>query len=225
MIQTELELIRTLIPSHLHRVTYIAGSAAIAPQTAKDVDVWVFASGCVLGELAEHMRAVWPTLVKMDSCIVRGNTSPLNATSLAAYGVENPERWVERGLQFLADIEVSGAARGIQFFGCVRGGIDSLLDGFDITTHQWALPLIGKPSSPICAASATLPSQLPRVTNFHTPVTTLGRLRRFLVRYGWDHTDHPDYTRLRDAAEEANAEDAFALAFAINPTHLASSPI
>jgi hypothetical protein len=201
VIESQLTLIRALIPQSLHSKTWIAGSAAIAPQTAADIDVWVFCTLEELGQLTLARVRQWPTFAGVS---VNGQQLDGTAGEGHEEGSEGG-KWTDLGVYLIGNVRRYGSDQPIQVLavdtekGAIEG-ITELLENFDISTHQWAIDISGQERGRFGFTSlptSTLPSQLPRVTSDATPGRTIARLLKLLARYGWAAHSHPDIPRLQ----------------------------
>lgn len=211
MFEQQLTLIQQLLPKDTFFDVFIAGGAAVAPHSAEDIDVWVFVrSYRQLVDLRTRFLSFPADLSPVDGIAV------VTPSEAEGYGEEEPgvnprpveDKWKRLGVEKIADIKRYGYDQQIQILAVTAYGplksVTELLSNFDISTHQWAIPVhtdaptVEAKKTLYSIATSTLPSQQPRVTSYATPGRTLARLFKVLARYGWDSPSHPDIPRLQE---------------------------
>lgn len=227
MIEQELRLLQNVVPAHLHSAAFVAGGAAIAPQSAADIDVWLFdptAHGIRYNGLQAQLTRNLTQHGRPVGKYTGFQPYPENVGDVRNPGGYTDEEWAKYQLAINSDwldldmrvllgyTPLAGAGKPIQFL-VVRKPhthIIDLLERFDISSQQWAIGLEGSwPWS--LGFSSTLPCQLPRVKRWTTPQSTLTRLHKLCERYGWDIREHPDLPRLTQLAETARMESSTSL--------------
>lgn len=218
MVELELKLIRKVVPHNLLGSTFIAGGAAIAPQSADDIDVWIFHSPMEMADTINLQQEIAHNLWKegrprgvqlfgLDG-IPEDCGSARTQEECEMYQMAIESDWKDLGINLLLTYQpMEGAGKRIQFLsvGAPGKGIMDLLERFDISSQVWATPVgvydAGLPYSVLLRS--TLPSAPPRVVRWSTPASTLKRLTKLCTRYGWDIRTHPDLPRLQELAEKA----------------------
>lgn len=218
MIQHELALLTKVIPESLLPTTFVAGGAAISPQSATDVDVWMMLPGAdrqILEDLQQtltdalykHGRPRNILLHSLDGPTSLRCPEGLTSAECEKYLLAIRNGWERFGINMFLTYQTFGdAGMPIQILIATAPGVTmmDILDRFDITSQAFATPLDGGAS--LSLQRSTLPSQMPRVANWFTPQSTLTRLRKLCERYGWDIRTHPDVPRLMEllATQAAN---------------------
>lgn len=230
MIEHELHLIRKVVPHNLLGSTFIAGGAAIAPQSANDVDVWIVNPGMRSEELHTLQETLRDNLRKHGRPLeaYKGTLGGMLMSGLTVYSLNGPSEgecggassreecemyrmaiesdWKDLGINLLLTYRpVADAGKQIQFLSVTAPGksIMDLLERFDISSQVWATP-VGESQSGLpysVLLRSTLPSAMPRVVRWNTPQSTLTRLRKLCERYGWDIRIHPDVPKLTMLAD------------------------
>lgn len=212
MFENHLKLIRKLVPPDFMDVAYIAGGAAIAPQSSDDIDVFVLTED--FEALENHLDSLpIGTVYSMDIYSKRNECQPgmlLSAEECEAYReyLRETRGESEQQHRVIATILLDKTYRKVQIIAGGYTDVDDLLDSFDISTHRWAISL-GDTTLGVKGAHATLPSQLPRVVKVHNAVTTGLRLAKLCYRYGHNILEHPDYEFLTEAAKKQGREAEF----------------
>jgi len=192
MFQTQLEFIRQQLPASLLPYAFIAGGAAIAPQTAGDIDVFIL--GGNTEELENHLFTLH-SVADMANFTTSDRSPREQAKYLEGLGTL-------AGIEFIANLFDPATGEKVQFISVRTYSVFELLESFDISTHAWAIGLESGRRYSLPTASTT-PAQLPRVLHISNPVITLRRLKKLCARYGWEWDPHPDLEKLREHATKS----------------------
>lgn len=197
--QATLDLIRKMLPPDVLSRAWIAGSAAIAPRQASDIDVWVLDTPDATA-LREHAQKTWGGL----ACWHAGPSIPaVDDENAGGFSGAGASEFARKGIALVGQATPGGQDQPIQVLTIGYKTIDELLASFDLSCHAWAVPVetvshLANWHALHYAIGATLPSELPRVLMWATPASTYARLYNACQRYGWTDpfTRHPDYARL-----------------------------
>jgi hypothetical protein len=191
----DLKELLVLAPEPLHPRLVVAGGYLADPEKACDIDLWLLSgtknipgSDEYLWELRRHLDKVGPKEGwKVWDPFVDYELSPL------------PEEYSEgnlgqKGYRYVGRFQKEGWPKPVQFFIAPYKTVGELLRDFDISTHQRAR-VVNLPTE-VWVETTTLPGEMPRVTNWDTPSTTLERLHKLSRRYGFSLLDNPDVSIL-----------------------------
>jgi hypothetical protein len=182
--ETELEIIRRLIPPRYHNETFLAGSSAIVPD-AQDIDIWVLAG--------EHRPVVGDDLTKAAEDQLDKRFCLLDYPQLQ-YSQEHSWQYNVKGLDKVYEFFDVQAwqrrrdklplpvpyIRKLQVMVTEFPDIETLLANFDLSVHAYAYDLTGGFYQ---GKMATTPSEQVRVQHFGTPHSTLRRYITISDRY------------------------------------------
>jgi hypothetical protein len=171
----------------------VAGGYAADSERATDVDLWLPEGDAQ--EMAEFTRTVWPKLEGFSNATLAG----------AMFAAEYEDSLKARGIGRMGSIVHTASGKTLQVFWYSHETPHEMLSEFDISTHQVGVDLVT--GERIALPTTTSVSQLPRVTDWSTPQTTLVRLKKLLLRYGFyeGYHLHPDMQRLRDLTSSTRA--------------------
>ena len=192
-----LDEIRALIPESMHYRTAIAGSFAIAPLTASDVDIWV---------LRDPFAGNNPTLEQDAAAIL---------SHLTDVRLEEPP--AEYNHIFDNDILlITGGIMPCGFRFHIMAAIwDSaygLISTFDIANHAWAYPLNGEHTLISHEGSKRIDQPIELLCSVGScpdPLATINRIIKFSIRY----QTPPPFRLLRDLLNESQTRLEDGLSF------------
>lgn len=170
--------LKALLPESLVPSAWIAGGYAHDPEKAGDIDVWVVG----VQDMDAAERAVRKYLGLDPEVHIEGRKSGTNHPEYNQH--PNGFRVTHNG-----EIYEGYTMRKLQILLTIQPDIDALLKQFDITTHKIAYPLIAPATFKAGEGYFPIGAQ-PRVTNWHTPLSTLHRLMKISERYGFE--PHPE---------------------------------
>lgn len=195
----DLSQLAILAPPALQAQLVVAGGYLVSPAVAGDIDLWLldpYQNQDVLRD--EVMEWLYGRQDSADWELFRPGSDE--------DGLFPPEyskgNLGQKGYHFVGTFQREDWPKPVQFFLTPYKTVDELLQDFDISTHQRAR-FVTHPERGMLIARLTTTSitELPRVTNFDTPATTLARLEKFCLRYGFSIDNHPDLDRLRSAID------------------------
>lgn len=217
-VSTAFEFVASFTPIALQRKVFLAGSAAIAPHTAGDFDFWFFLTKEEEEQVVNELRlfAATPNGRKFNIDFSTVELNPARSVTDVtrhedSVGSSDPQtvvKWKRLGVTRIANVRQRYTFSDVTTIQLLRvdpdktPDIHALLDEFDISAHAWATRLDGEHRQ---NNAATLPSQLPRVLSFDTPIATRKRLVKLLTRYGHTVMGHPDLPRLAMAMNTAGS--------------------
>jgi hypothetical protein len=201
------DLLTRLVPptwQHPSRAV-IAGSYAIAPQTARDIDLWLLGPGLPPGarepgqtdpsNLLRRVLTNDPDVADGAILVGAGEDAPAWTEDAREY-----QDMKEDGVTLLGWVRFQQLDKNIQVLQVTKAkSPGELLQLFDLSVHCHAIRLFPGPGAGWTALpTSTLPSQQPRVLRWNRPQRAYARLLRSLTRYGWPIAGHPDLPRLYD---------------------------
>lgn len=201
----DLQDLLVLAPEADHAQLVVAGSYLADPERASDLDLWLLAgSPDGANQAMQGLHAHLAPLI--DQSWQRApdgfTTFTINGNS-AAFGAGVPPAEYEdalraKGLFYVGTFQKENWPKPVQFFVTPYASVGELLGDFDISTHQLAaFPAVDHGRLRITGPGWTPLGEMPRVTNWTTPSTTLARLERICLRYGFYPIDaHPDVNTL-----------------------------
>ncbi len=148
-----------IIPKDLP--AFIVGGAAVNYDKATDVDIVV-----LMPELAPVDPAPPDFLKGIDGFYVYGGFGSCYEEGFEKLLAGTIPKVFEKEVQIMISREST---------------IEEVLEGFDVSTHQWAIDREGRYHK---AKTATSPKVMPRVTRWSSAVSTLQRYGKVCLRYG-----------------------------------------
>lgn len=174
-----------LLPTELAKRAVVAGGYAADPFRAQDIDMWIL--GVPIDDFTKVSRHIRSRLAAQD------------------YDYELPDPVQTYGAEidfhFIATVSAPGISKPVQILATSHTTAESLLNRFDVSSHQIAIGIEDLAITITDTFTAT--DVQPRLTNITTlPSQNLKRLERICKRYGFEPLED-DLRRLDDALERA----------------------
>jgi hypothetical protein len=196
----DLAELAVLAPPALRDRLVVAGGYLASATLAKDIDLWLVSTQfpADLDAVGRHVYIppredtwqVWEPFVSVDDSELPPEYAAGNLGT--------------KGIKYLGTFQKEGWPKPVQFFATTYATVEELLSDFDISTHQRAVYVNSRGPGQIWLPTTTSIVELPRVTNWSTPASTLERLERICRNYGFSPLDnHPDMDKLVASTEEA----------------------